>query len=54
MSCVFQNIDLPPPSPPGEFSSPATKAGGTHSPGGEGGGGVNISEDVRHRIGLLQ
>ncbi len=27
---------------------------GTHSPGGGGVGGVNILEDVRHRIGLLQ
>ncbi len=33
VSCVFQNIDPPPPSPPGE---------------------VNILEDARHRIGLLQ
>jgi hypothetical protein len=29
MSCVFQNIDTPPPSPPGECVLP---------PGGEGGG----------------
>jgi hypothetical protein len=29
--------------------------GRTHSPGGEGGwGGVNILEDARHRIDLLQ
>ncbi len=33
---------------------PATKAGGTHSPGGEGDGGVNILEDERNRIALLQ
>ncbi len=33
---------------------PAPKAWGTHSPGGEGVGGVNISEDARHWIGLLQ
>jgi hypothetical protein len=31
MSLVFQNIDPPPPKGP--------KAGGTQSPGGEGGGG---------------
>ncbi len=36
------------------WSSPATKAGGTHSPGGEGDGGVNILEDERNRIALLQ
>ncbi len=29
----------PPPSPPGECVLTPTKAGGTHSPGGEGGGG---------------
>ena len=28
--------------------------GGTHSPGGEGVGGVNYLEDARHWIGLLQ
>ncbi len=32
---------------------PAPNAGGAQSPGGEGGGGVNILEDARHRIGLL-
>ncbi len=32
---------------------PAPKAVGTHSPGGEG-VGVNISEDARHWIGLVQ
>jgi hypothetical protein len=32
---------------------PAPKAGGTHSPGSEG-VGVNILEDARHWIGLLQ
>ncbi len=35
-------------------SSPPTKAGGAHSPGGEGDGGVNILEDERYRIALLQ
>ncbi len=39
MPSVFQNIDPPSPSPPGECVLPPTKAGGTHSPGGEGGGG---------------
>jgi chitinase len=39
----------PPPPPP-----TTTKAGGTHSPGGEGDGGVNILEDERHGIALLQ
>jgi hypothetical protein len=53
MSLVFQNIDPPPPSPPGECVLPPPKAGGTHSPGG-GGMGVNILEDERHRIALLQ
>ncbi len=45
MSLVFQNIDSHPPLRPASVSSPPhpptppTKAGGTHSPGGEGGGG---------------
>jgi hypothetical protein len=39
MSLVFQNIDPPPPSPPVECVLPPTKAGCTHSPGGEGDGG---------------
>jgi hypothetical protein len=48
MPGVFQNIDPPPhpPSPPGEWV-PLVR-GGTHSLGGEGGGGVNILEDARH------
>ncbi len=33
---------------------PATKAGGTHSPGGAGDRGVNILEDERNRIALIQ
>ncbi len=37
MFCVFQNID--PPLHPANVSSPRTKGGGVHSPGGEGGGG---------------
>ncbi len=43
----------PPPLHPA-CPPPAPKAGGTHSPGGEGGGGVNILEDARPWIGLLQ
>jgi hypothetical protein len=40
MSLVFQNIDPPPPSPTGEcVLRPQQRRGGTHSPGGEGGGG---------------
>jgi hypothetical protein len=39
MSLVFQNIDPPPPLRPASVSSPPTNAGGTHLPGGEGGGG---------------
>jgi hypothetical protein len=39
MSGVFQNIDPPPPSPPGECVPPAFVAGGTHSLGGDWGGG---------------
>ncbi len=52
---VFQNIDPPPPSPPGEcVLPPHQRGGGTPSPGGGGWGwGVNILKDVRHWIGLL-
>jgi hypothetical protein len=57
MSLVFQNIDPPPPSPPVECVPPAFVVGGgggrTNSPA-ERGVGVNISEDERHRIALLQ
>ena len=54
MSGVFRTIDPPPPLHPASVSSPpAPKAGGTHSPGGEG-VGVTISEDARHWMGLLQ
>jgi hypothetical protein len=45
MSCVYQNIDPPPPSLPGECVPPAFGGTrGTHSLGGEG-VGVNILED---------
>ncbi len=48
MSGVFQNIDLPPPSPPGECVPFRLWCGGrTHSLGGEG-VGVKILEDARH------
>ncbi len=49
MSRVFQNIDPPPSSPPGECV-----AGGGQICRAERGVGVNILEDPRHRIGLLQ
>jgi hypothetical protein len=39
MSGVFQNIDPPPPSPPGECVPPAFDAGEDTLTGGEGGGG---------------
>ncbi len=56
VSGVFQNIDPPPPLHPANVSSPRTigGGGGTHLPGGEGGWVVNILEDARHWIGLLQ
>jgi hypothetical protein len=55
MSRVFQNIEPPPPpSPPGECVPPAFVAGGGHTRQGEREWGVNILEDARHRIGLLQ
>jgi hypothetical protein len=40
VSGVFRTIDPPPPLHPASVSSPAPKAGGTHSPGGEGVGGL--------------
>ncbi len=48
MAGVFQNIDPPPPSPPGECVLPAFGAGGGHTCWLERGWGVNILEDVRH------
>jgi hypothetical protein len=50
MSCVFQNIDPPPTSPPGEcVCTPAFGAGVDTLAGWKGdGGGVNILEDARH------
>ncbi len=49
MSCVFQNIDPPPPSPPGECVPPLLCCGGEGTLAGwRGGWGVNILEDTRH------
>jgi hypothetical protein len=48
MSCVFQNIDPPHPSPPGECVPPALGAGGGHTLWVERGWGVNILEEARH------
>ncbi len=43
-----------PPFHPASLSSPRTKGGGVHTRRAVRGGGVNISEDARHWIGLLQ
>jgi hypothetical protein len=53
VSGVFRTTLLTPLSSQRVCPPPAPKAGGSHSQGGEG-GGVNISEDARHWIGLLQ
>jgi hypothetical protein len=56
MSLVFQNIDPPTPSPPGECVRPAFVGGGGEDTlaGRRGGWGVNMLENERHRIALLQ
>ncbi len=54
VSGVFQTMDPPLPLHPASVSSPGTKGGGYTLAGRWGGGGVNISEDARHWIGLLQ
>jgi hypothetical protein len=55
MSLVFQNIDPPSPYPPGKCAPPPKKKGGRYTLAGRRGGwGVNILEDERHRIALLQ
>jgi hypothetical protein len=59
MSLVFQNTNPSSPSPPGECVQlysvhPAFVAGGGHTRQAERGMGVNILEDERHRIALLQ
>jgi hypothetical protein len=46
MSGVFQNIDSPPPSPPGECVPPPPAR--RHTRWVERGWGVNILEDARH------
>jgi hypothetical protein len=53
---LFQNIDPPPPSPPSECVLPPHQRRVVHTrrAGGGWGWGVNILEDARHRIGLLQ
>jgi hypothetical protein len=53
MSLVFQNIDPPPPFPPGECVPFCWGGGGgrTHLPGGEGSGGGSIFWKTRD-IGL--
>jgi hypothetical protein len=49
MSGVFQNVDPPPPSPPGEcVPPPAYGVGEDTLAGWRGGWGVNILEDARH------
>ncbi len=52
MSRVFQNIDPPPPSPPGECVPPPLLRGEGTLAGRRGGWGVNILEDARHTVGL--
>jgi hypothetical protein len=55
MSLVFQNIDPPPPFPPGECVPPAFVGVGEDTLAGRRGGwGVNIFGDERYRIALLQ
>jgi hypothetical protein len=48
MAGVFQNIDPPPPSPPGECVPLAFGGGGGRTHSLVGGVGVKILEDVRH------
>jgi hypothetical protein len=48
MSRVFQNIDLPPPSPPAFVYPPPLVWGEDTLAGGRRGWGVNILEDARH------
>ena len=54
VSGVFRTTDPPPPLHPASVSSPRTKGGGVHTRRAVKGWGVNISEEVRHWIGLLQ
>jgi hypothetical protein len=48
MSCVFQNIEPPPPSPPGKLYPPPLLRGEDTRAGWRGGWGVNILEEARH------
>jgi hypothetical protein len=54
VSVVFQNIDPPPPLHPASVSSPLHQRWGVHTRRTVRGRGVNILEDARHWIGLLQ
>jgi hypothetical protein len=56
MSGVFRTTELltPPPPQPASVSSPRTKDVGIHTRRAVRWCGVNISEDARHWIGLLQ
>ncbi len=54
MSLVFQNIDPPPPSLPGECVPPAFVGEEDTLAGRRGGCGVKILEDERYMIALLQ
>jgi hypothetical protein len=55
MSLVFQNIDPPPPLSARRECPPPQQRRGVHTRRAERGmGGVNILEDERHRIALLQ
>ncbi len=54
MSGVFRTIDPPPPLHPASVSSPPHQRRGVHTRRAVRGRKVNISEDARHWIGLLQ
>jgi hypothetical protein len=54
VSGVFRTIDPPPPLPPASVSSHRTKGEVVPTRWPVRGWGVNISEDARHWIGLLQ
>ncbi len=54
VSGFFRTIDTPTPSPPSECVLPPHQRRGVHNRRAVMGWGVNISEDVRHWIGLLQ
>jgi hypothetical protein len=53
MSLAFQNIDPHPPLRPASVT-PSVGGGGGHTRRAERGVGVNILEDERNRIALLQ